>query len=376
MRMNTQEPTPPANILILFGGKSAEHDVSIISARNVFRVMDRERFNPVCGYIDLLGRWWQVSEPSQELKERNFVSSERLAILPGEGSLALVTAAGNGHAINIDAVFPVTHGSYGEDGTLQGLLRSVPLPWVGPDVLSSAVCMDKIATKRILQSAGIPSARFVEFLRDEKNLNSESLAASEALPYPLFVKPANAGSSIGISKVSSTKELPLAIDTALLYDNRVLVEEGICGREVECAVLGNNGDIQASVIGEVSAPEGFYSYEEKYTAQSKTSITIPLDASPEVIQSLRETAIKTFKALGCEGLARVDMFLLENDEVLINEVNTLPGFTSISMYPSLWEHTGLTYPNLITKLIELAFSRHERDMNLKTSPDENIKLSV
>ncbi|MDD2943432.1 MAG: D-alanine--D-alanine ligase [bacterium] len=374
--MNTQESTPSVNILLLFGGKSAEHDVSIISARNVFRLMDRQRFSPICGYIDLLGRWWQVNEPSPELKNRNFVSSERLAILPGEGTLSLVTAAGNGHAINIDAVFPVTHGSYGEDGTLQGLLRSIPLPWVGPDVLSSAICMDKIATKRILQSAGIPSARFVEFLRDENILNTESLAMSKSLSYPLFVKPANTGSSIGITKVNSPEGLTAAIETALLYDNRVLVEEGICGKEVECAVLGNNGNIQASDIGEVSAPDGFYSYEEKYTAQSKTSIKIPIAASPEVVQSLKETAVKAFKALGCEGLARVDMFLLENNNILINEVNTLPGFTNISMYPALWEHTGLSYSNLITKLIDLAFARHERDAKLKTSPDENIKLSA
>lgn len=262
-------------------------------------------------------------------------------------------------------IFPIIHGTLGEDGALQGLLKILELPFVGSDVLSSAICMDKDITKRLLQAAGIAVAPFLTVQAYNPNeYNFQEV--QDILGLPLFIKPANQGSSVGVSKVENEQEFLIALDEAFKYDNKVLIEKSIKGREIECAVLGNYAP-QASVCGEVIVKTDFYSYDAKYIDNQSSEVVIPAIISEQASQKIREISIKAFKVLGCLGLARVDFFLTEYDEIILNEVNTLPGFTNNSMYPKLWEASGIGYAELITKLIELALERHEHsNRNSKT----------
>ena len=349
---------------LLFGGRSAEHEISIISARNVADALDPDAFEVVPIGIDREGKWLTPASSYELLKSASSIqsvpSSESVALSPG--SYGELTKFAGGSVGAVDVVFPILHGPFGEDGTVQGLLKLANVPFVGCGVLASALAMDKDVAKRLLRDAGIPVARFVVMRRGEK---AEYKKIAADLGEVLFVKPANLGSSVGIAKVRSEKEFDTALEDAFRYDNKVLIEEYIQGREIECAVLGS-GDPEASVVGEVVVNHDFYSYEAKYLDEKGATLEIPANIPEKTAAEVRALAVKAFRTLECEGMARVDLFLTKEGALYVNELNTIPGFTNISMYPKLWEATGIPYKELIRRLIELAIERHEHDARLKT----------
>lgn len=350
------------NTCILFGGKSTEHEISLRSAVNVIKAMDRSRHSIIPVGIDHNGTWkLRESEISPDKIDTGLLESiirdgHKLHLIPGPGREKFITETGK--RIEVDAAFPVLHGSYGEDGTIQGLFAMLDLPFVGPDHAGSAIAMDKEVMKRLLRVSDIPSAKWMTLRKnDQENPSSDTLI--DALGLPLFVKPARQGSSVGVSRAKDKEELTRAIAEAFRYDTKIIVEEAIEGREIECAVRGNE-KIEASIPGEIIPTDHFYSYREKYSSESNTGLSAPADLSNEEVQTVRSLAIQTFRLLECEGLARVDMFLKSDGTALINEINTIPGFTSISMYPRLWEVSGLATTDLLNDLIDLAVQRHER----------------
>jgi D-alanine-D-alanine ligase len=355
---------------ILFGGKSAEHEVSLQSAKNIVDAIDRNKYEVVLIGIDKKGGW-HLDESSRfvlpatesELPELP-LSGESLALVPGKQEEQLVPLSSRQTLRSLDVVFPVLHGPFGEDGTVQGLLKLANIPFVGAGVLGSAVGMDKDVMKRLLRDAEIPIARFITLTKySAKEIDFDD--ARDQLGLPLFIKPANLGSSVGIHKVRDRDEFDRAIRDAFNYDNKVLIEECIQGRELECSVLGNDQPV-ASVVGEILPRDEFYSYKAKYLDENGAALEIPAKISPEISERIRLTAIKAFSVLCCEGMARVDFFLRKDEEIIVNEINTIPGFTRISMYPKLWEASGLSYRELIDKLIGLAIEKFEREKGLKT----------
>jgi len=354
---------------ILFGGKSAEHEVSLQSAKNVYDAIDRDKYEPVLIGIDKEGRWL-LSEESRFLLDaedprhiRLNPSSDVVALVPhGKGTIENLSDAKNGKTI--DVVFPILHGPFGEDGTVQGLLKLADVPFVGAGVLASAVGMDKDVMKRLLRAANLPIGKFRSFRSGELIPDYKALCAE--LGSLLFIKPANMGSSVGVSKVHAKEEFLPALNKAFEYDTKVIIEEFIQGRELECSVLGNS-EVEASVPGEVKPNHEFYSYDAKYIDEKGAVLVIPAEVSAETSKRVRELAIEVFIALCCEGLARVDFFLKEDGSIIVNEINTMPGFTRISMYPKLWEASGVSYTELIDRLIRLALERFEKEKKLKTS---------
>src|SRR5690554_78227 len=355
---------------IIFGGKSAEHEVSLQSAKNVIDAIDRDKYEVVLIGMDKKGRWYLNKESQFLLNSTNpeliqlNKSNEELALIPGEENRQFLNVSKQEALNQIDVVFPILHGPYGEDGTVQGMLKLANIPFVGAGVLGSAIGMDKDVMKRLLRDARIAIADFLVIMRHEIN-DIEFRTMKEKLGIPLFIKPANLGSSVGISKVNNEEEFYKAINLAFEYDNKIIVEEAIEGREIECSVLGNQKPI-ASVPGEIIANDDFYSYQAKYIDENGAILEIPAKISEDTKKKIQDIALKTFKVLCCEGMARVDLFLREDDTVVINEINTIPGFTKISMYPKLWELSGIPYQELINKLIELAIQRFEREQKLKT----------
>jgi D-alanine-D-alanine ligase len=267
----------------------------------------------------------------------------------------------------VDVVFPILHGTFGEDGTVQGLLKLAGIPFVGAGVLGSAVGMDKDVMKRLLRDAGIPIADFIVYIRSQHK-KIDFAAVKSRLGMPVFVKPANLGSSVGVSKADGETDFGIAVGDAFKYDNKIIIEETIAGREIECSVLGNDEPI-ASLPGEVIAERGFYSYEAKYIDDTGAELRIPVDLPENTVKQIQTTAVKAYQALCCEGMARVDLFLKDDNEIVINEINTIPGFTNISMYPKLWEVSGIPYSELIDRLIQLAIDRFESEKRLETSFD-------
>jgi D-alanine-D-alanine ligase len=359
------------NVGILFGGKSAEHEVSLQSAKNVLDAIDKEKYDVTLIGIDKGGRWY-LNDKSHFLlnsHDPKLIALEKtdkdVVLLPGDVEQQLICLSDAAASGNVDVVFPILHGTYGEDGTVQGLLKLADIPFVGPGVLGSAVGMDKDVAKRLLRDAGIPIANFIVVHKWEQD-KVDFKAITQTLGLPLFVKPANAGSSVGVSKVKNEEQFKAALAEAFSFDTKILIEEGIVGREVECAVLGNEEPI-ASNIGEVIAQQEFYSYEAKYIDENGALLEIPAKLPPETVKMIQEQAVKAFKVLCCEGMARVDFFLTKDNQALINEINTIPGFTKISMYPKLWEISGINYTELIDRLIQLALARHAREKQLKTS---------
>jgi D-alanine-D-alanine ligase len=348
------------NIGLIFGGRSAEREVSMVSARNIAKAMDKKKYDVFFILIDNNGEWLSVD--GQEFLEEKPFSSKKTVIPFTKNNKFYIKTENNEK--NIDAVFPVLHGPFGEDGTMQGLLKLYNVPFVGPCVLSSASAMDKDVANRLLKEAGLPSAKFMVFKKKENNISFEKIKKNLGLPF--FVKPANLGSSVGISKVKNKNKFKTAIEYAFDYDNKIIIEEYIKGKEIECSVLGNEDPI-VSIPGEIIPTHDFYSYEAKYLDENGAKMAIPANISPTVAKKIQKLAIKTFKTLNCEGMARVDFFLKENGDIYINEVNTIPGFTSISMYPKLLEKSGISYPDLIDRLIDLAIERHEREKKLKIS---------
>lgn len=347
------------SVAIMFGGQSSEHEVSLQSARNVINAIDRTRYDLTLIGIDKQGRWLRFDEsdylinPTDPARIALSTGGRTLALLPGSSGGQLLDVDSGQALARIDVVFPLIHGAFGEDGALQGLLRMLAIPFVGPDVLGSAACMDKDVTKRLLRDAGIEVAPFVVLERGESIGFSE---VSAQLGLPMFVKPASQGSSVGVSKVTSEAGFQAALALAFEYDHKVLIEQGMTGREVECAVLGNR-EPQASVCGEVVANDEFYAYDTKYLNDGQARTDIPAQLSDELAGQVRDVALRAYRVLGCAGLSRVDFFVTDQGGIAINEINTIPGFTSISMYPKLWQASGLTYAGLIDRLIELALER-------------------
>ncbi|MDR2632884.1 MAG: D-alanine--D-alanine ligase [Treponema sp.] len=354
---------------ILFGGKSAEHEVSLQSAKNVFDALDREKYTPILMGIDKSGRWL-LEEASEFLL--NPEDPQRISLNPAGDSVALIPQSSgviaNANTLKqaqcIDVIFPILHGPFGEDGTVQGLLKLADIPFVGAGVLGSAIGMDKDVMKRLLREAGIPIGGFRVLFAHEPVPDFAEL--QEALGLPLFVKPANMGSSVGVSKVHDETSLKRALETAFIYDRKVIIEEYIQGRELECAVLGNEEPL-ASVPGEVISSHEFYSYAAKYIDEKGAVLAIPAAIPAHTVQAIQSLAVKTFKTLAGEGLSRVDFFLKADGSILVNEINTMPGFTKISMYPKLWEASGISYTALIDRLIELALRRFAQEKKLKTT---------
>lgn len=358
---------------VLFGGESAEHEVSLQSAKNVVEAIDRERYDVVLIGIDRSGRWHLADEgrfltdASDPRRIHLPAAKTDLALAPGENA-QLVSLDGAGPLPALDVVFPVLHGPLGEDGTVQGLLRLAHLPFVGPGVLGSAVAMDKDVAKRLLRDAGIPVAPFIAITR--RDLAPAWREATDRLGPSIFVKPANMGSSVGISKVISELEYEAALEEAFSFDAKVLLERTITGREIECAVLGNERP-EASVPGEIAPRHEFYSYEAKYLDEAGADLLVPADLDLATTKRVQELSIRVFQTLCCEGMARVDFFLSTESsadiavgDLVVNEVNTIPGFTRISMYPKLWAASGVPYPELIDRLIRLAMERAERERSL------------
>jgi D-alanine-D-alanine ligase len=365
-------------VIILFGGRSAEHEISILSARNVLGALDRSRFEPVLVGIDRAGRWHRESERTLAgaTGDPRALALDPAAPTVGieEGLIAGGGVAGGagGDPGEDVVVFPVLHGTFGEDGTVQGLLELGDVAYVGAGVLGSAIGMDKEVAKRLLRDAGIPVVDFTvvtaaAFARDP----AAALAGAARLGWPLFVKPVNAGSSVGVSRVNGSEGLAPAVRAALAFDRKVLIERAVDAREIECAVLGNDDPV-ASVPGEILVhhKDGFYSYDAKYVDPSGASWKIPADLPAATAARVQTLAVETFRTLELAGLARVDFFLSRGDGALyVNEVNTLPGFTAVSMYPKMWEASGLSQKALLTRLLELALQRWRARRTIHTGRD-------
>lgn len=348
-------------IAVLFGGQSSEHEVSCVSAVTVISSMDTEKYERVLIGITKEGDWLKADSVEQ-IKDGSWRNSDIHAVISPEATKKTVLFLRNGEVSEkkLDLVFPVLHGLYGEDGTVQGILELAKLPYVGCGVLASSVSMDKLYTKIVVDALGIRQAAYVPVMRRElKDMAAVTQKIESKLSYPVFIKPSNAGSSCGVSKAGNRKELEEGLRVAAEHDRKILVEETIAGRELECAVLGGD-DCRASGVGEVLAAADFYDYEAKYhNAESKTDLSPLLPEGKE--EEIREDAVKIFTALDGFGLSRVDFFLTrDGNEVVFNEMNTLPGFTGISMYPMLWEKKGISKPELIERLIANALSRYDR----------------
>ncbi len=351
---------------VIFGGKSGEHEVSLASARSIMAAINREKYEVLPIGITKTGRWLVSGDPMALLLSGAVDQEPSLAEAAGESN-TLVAASGRDLVPGmrgqrfpaVDVIFPVLHGPYGEDGTLQGLLELADLPYVGAGVLGSALGMDKAAQKDVLRMHGLPVVDYMVVLRKTWRSQPEQVFAEieRRFAYPIFLKPANLGSSVGVSKVHELDELARGLDLAARYDRKMLVERAVNAREIECSVLGNDDPI-ASVPGEVVPSNEFYDYRAKYV-DNASELHIPADLPAETARLVRELAVRAFVAIDCAGMARVDFFLdRDTGQLYVNELNTIPGFTSISMYPKLWEASGIPYPELIDRLIELALERH------------------
>ena len=355
----------------MFGGRSAEHEVSLQSARNVIESLDKHKYEPVLIGIDKEGRWF-LNEHSIRLLNsgdpRLIQLSERereIALTPTGSNSQLISLKDKSAFPSIDVIFPVLHGPFGEDGTIQGLAKLANIPCVGPGILGSAVGMDKDVMKRLLRDAGIPNARFVTLPAQNKDKISYDALKSK-LGQIFFVKPANMGSSVGITKVRNGEEFVKAINLAFDYDLKVIVEEEIKGREIECAILGNENPA-ASIPGEIIPKADFYSYQAKYIDEDGAVLSIPAQLPEYLVKQVQDLALQAFRVLECRGMARVDIFLTPDEKLYVNEINTIPGFTRISMYPKLWEYSGISYTDLVDRLIQLAIEDHETRGKLKVS---------
>lgn len=348
-------------IAVIFGGKSSEHDISRISASYVISRISKEKYDIFTIGITKQGKWLLYSGNIESIKDGSWEShpDNKLAFIAPAPSVhgMVIMSEGKCETVRLDVIFPVLHGKNGEDGTIQGLFEMSGIPYVGCGVLASADCMDKVTANIIFASLGIEQAKFTWcYANDFKKSPEKVIAQIEStLPYPIFVKPANAGSSVGISKAHNRTELQKAIETASKEDNRILFEETIVGKEVECAVLGNDEPF-ASTVGEITPASEFYDFDAKYN-DANSLLFIPARIDNAIIEKIRETAVRAYRAIGCMGLSRVDFFVTADNRIMLNEINTLPGFTSISMYPKLMEKSGIDGTQLVEKLIELAFER-------------------
>lgn len=350
-------------IAVFFGGQSSEHEVSIRSAKNVVAAIDNEKYQVVPVYISKAGRFFECS--SEILSSVAGMEDIGLSIFQDEKKEIVFVMGGKGKCfyvngsereLTVDFAFPVLHGAFGEDGSIQGLFRMAGIPFAGPGIVGSAVGMDKDVAKRLLKNDGFLVADCVVWRKCDR----EKLVFSDIqkkLGIPMFVKPANAGSSVGVSRAKTEEEFFKAVDEAFAYDVKILIEEAVVGREIECAVLGNEYP-EASILGEVTPTHDFYSYDAKYVDSNGAILKIPADLPESVSDNVRKQSVDVFKRLECFGMTRVDFFVTKDFKVYVNEVNTIPGFTSISMYPKLWEASGISYGELIERIIELGMQKY------------------
>jgi D-alanine-D-alanine ligase len=359
-------------VAVFFGGKSGEHDVSLQSAASVIEALDPTKFDVVPVLIDKEGRWKTGNQALPALE--NKVEAKRLESIRERVPASLSTYVEGFRSLpslrfdEVDVVFPVLHGTYGEDGTVQGLLEIADIPYVGAGVMASAVGMDKVMMKKVFAQEGLPQGKFDSVLRHhlEADIDSVVKQIEAGFDYPVFVKPANLGSSVGISKARQAEELKEALRLAAQYDRKVIVEEFIDAREVEVAVLGNE-EPEASVPGEIVSSNDFYDYKAKYI-DGKSVMQIPAELPDEKREAIRQLALRAYRAIDCTGLARVDFFVKKADgSVLVNEINTMPGFTPYSMYANLWKHSGLSYSDLVNRLVELALDRYQDKKKTRTT---------
>ncbi len=344
----------PINLLIVFGGKSNEHSVSVWSANNIIKALDKNKYILTLVYIDKKGNWYllpnNISIDEKIIKQKlNSLSNGYLILKDSKGyTLNLKTKKTK----SIDVCFPILHGLNGEDGTIQGLLKTYNIKCVGCDVLSSSINMDKVIQKKLLKASNIKTSNFISIKKTEiDNWNFKKI--QKILKIPFFVKPANTGSSVGISKVYNDKEFKPAIVNAFKHDKKIIIEEYISGKEIECSIIGNS-NVFTSLPGQVIPKDEFYTYDDKYIKSDGAELVIPVNLPKKVTKAIQNTAMYAYLALECSGFARVDMFLTDKNEIYVNELNTIPGFTNISMFPKLWECTGLKYTQLINLLINLA----------------------
>lgn len=353
-------------VAILFGGRSVEHGVSINSARNIFEYIDRDRFEPVLFGISPQGTWFLNTGVSKDIEQGQPLSLSLDATKP-----AWTTG---GKSVEIDVAFPVLHGTDGEDGSIQGIFQAMSIPMVGTGVLGSSVSMNKLTSKRLLQKANIPVAPFLSFSYADKNsLSFESI--SKELGLPFMIKATSLGSSVGISKVKSKDDFLPAVEDAFRYANEILVEKYIQGREIECAVLGNDPP-EASLPGEIVISDRyeFYTFDAKYVDSTAVTIEVPARLEPAKQDEVRRLSVKAFQALHCEDFARVDLFVTGDGNIYINEINTIPGFTNSSMYPMMWKERGVSFTGLITKLIDIALKREERSRRVERDFKSSLKF--
>jgi D-alanine-D-alanine ligase len=358
-------------VLLVFGGRSAEHEVSVVSARSVLEALDPERYEVVTVGIDKEGGWHLLPGPpalpsTGELPAVATGAGSDVSLDRVPGTRELVSSSGDREPI--DVVFPLVHGPFGEDGTLQGLFEMAGIPYVGAGVLASAVGMDKAVQKVLFAAAGLPVVSHEVVTEREWREDPEAVTArAEALGTPLFVKPASLGSSVGITKVKTPADLDPAMREAFRHGRKALIEQGAEGaREIECAVLGNDDPV-ASVPGEIIPTAEFYDYRAKYRDDS-TRLVVPAEIPAEIAEEVQRMAVAAFRAIDAAGMARVDFFYRKPDELIVNEINTIPGFTTVSMYPRLWDASGIAYPELVDRLVRLAVERHELERNRDDAP--------
>lgn len=354
---------------VLYGGKSPEHEVSLQSALNIIAGIDREKFDLYPIAIDKKGRWFLgdiehlVVHAEDPLRITLHPSKIELVLQPGASSPIFTKNGEPNFPPKLDIIFPVLHGANGEDGAIQGLLKYLDIPCVGPSILGSALGMDKDIMKRLLRDAGINTAKWILIQEHEKEkVNIDTII--NVLGLPLYVKPANLGSSVGVHRVEKKEDFLTALYDALSYDPKVIIEEAIIGRELECAILGNTHP-RASLIGEVLTEHSVYSYEAKYLDQASSDAAIPADLDNEKVRELQEISLRVYQTINAAGLSRVDSFLTADGEIYVNEINTIPGFTDISMYPKLWEASGIAPKELLTQLLMFAINRHKKSTVLK-----------
>jgi len=348
-------------VAVLFGGVSGEHEVSKLSAANIIAAMDEDKYFILPIYITKDGRWFLYDGAKENIKNLQWEKFATPVVLsPDAAHRGILRLVGDKFRIlHVDVAFPALHGKNGEDGTIQGLLELAKIPYVGSGVAASAICMDKVHTNMLAEKIGLKQASYLVFDKNDLEDNIDEIVKKirYELKYPCFVKPARTGSSVGISKARNKKELVLALYEAAKHDDSIIVEQMIAGREIECAVLGNDGASQASGVGEIICETEFYCYDAKYTNGTSHTI-VPADLPFDISEQIQEQSLAIYKAAGCRGFARVDFFV-DGDDVIFNEINTIPGFTDISMFPMLWREEGMTYEQLVDKLIELALERHD-----------------
>lgn len=350
-------------VALIFGGRSAEHEISLRSIKNIYEALDKNLFEAYLIGISKEGSWYHISSGETLKKMTALVDAQ----LPKEAQpTSLICRTGKpsfflldkGVSFEVDVAFPVLHGTFGEDGTIQGLFKMMNLPFVGCGVMASSMGMDKEIMKRLLTYAGINNAKYKVLMKKGKHSFQE---IKDALGLPFFIKPANAGSSVGVHKIKSEQDFAPKLQDAFQYDDKVLAEEFVQGREIECSVMGLNDNPKASLPGEIIVNHEFYSYEAKYLDENGARTEIPAKLTPDETKKIQKAAVAAFQTLMCDGLTRVDFFLKKNGDVYINEINTIPGFTNISMYPKMWEASGISYSDLISELLNLALEKHRRD---------------